>query len=304
MSQAKANIESSAEGAVQGVGTVAEEARTQLSNEFVQGVGSAMGRNAQQERSHDGQRHLDKAPDQTPAQRLLELVGDEKFKNPISGLPDRIGDRITIKPRIDWDYPVNDKDRAEAKDQLAKDLHELIPAGDKALLKDIDAALIDGDLNALKKSLATLANDADPEKLGKFIKAVNDQFAKKGFNGVELSQDGKGNVLVYQKDGSTAISINPKTGDTTLRAIERQFDGSVVIKPGEIINRQPGDVMKSVSEEATRAVLGPRFEKRIYDEGFGRPWPRGGGGIGGGIRQPFELHKFHDAKPTDNKLGN
>lgn len=159
------------------------------------------------------------------------------------------GDRLDCFPPYKH-HEITDKDRTEAKEKLAGQLSDLIPEKDREALKNLHAGLIDGNLDGMKKALNALSDD--PARLAKFLKEFNTQLSKSGA-GVELSQDGAGNVLIYDKfGGNTAVSINPKTGDTTLRAIERQNDGSVVLKPGEIINRQAGDVMKSLGDEATR----------------------------------------------------
>jgi hypothetical protein len=155
--------------------------------------------------------------------------------------------------------PVTDKDRANAKAELGRGVSELIPDGDKAILKQMQGALIDGNVDSLKESLNKLADD--PAKMEKFIKEVNGQLKKAGAS-LEMGTDSKGNVLVYDRNGNTAVSINAKSGETTLRAVERQSDGSVVLKPGEIINRKTADVMKSLGDDATRDMTQPRFKSR------------------------------------------
>ncbi len=168
------------------------------------------------------------------------------------------GDRIESWPPFNRKFEVTDKDRAEAKDMLGKQLSDLIPEKDREILKTMQASLIDGNLDGMKKALGSLADD--PAKMDKFIKELNSELSKSGAN-VELAKDSQGNVLIYDRYGNTAVSINPKTGDTTLRAVERQGDGSVVLKPGEIINRQAGDVMKSIGDNATREMTEPRYYK-------------------------------------------
>ncbi len=156
--------------------------------------------------------------------------------------------------------PVTDKDRAEAKAELGKGINELIPDGDKAILKQMHGALVDGNVDKLKDSLSKLADD--PAKMEKFIKEINGQLKKAGAS-LEMGTDSKGNVLVYDRNGNTAVSINAKSGETTLRAVERQNDGSVVLKPGEIINRKTADVMKSLGDDATRDMTQPRFKQEL-----------------------------------------
>ncbi len=162
------------------------------------------------------------------------------------------------------DFKVTDKDRTEAKAVLAKDLSDLIPEADRAVLKAMQGALIDGNLDQLKDALKKLSGD--PAKLEKFVKEINKQFEKHGmFGAPELAVDSKGNVLVYQKDGNTAVSINPKSGDTTLRVVERQRDGTMVLKEGEVLNKKPADVLKAIGDEATRSIVGPWQKYRSFE---------------------------------------
>lgn len=148
---------------------------------------------------------------------------------------------------------VTDQDRKEAKEALEKGISGLVPEGDRKAQVAIQNAIIDGDMGKFKEAIKAVGND--PEKLAKMVKEVNDQLNRnEKFGGVELSMDSKGNVLLYGEKGNTAVSVNPKTGDTTLRAVERQADGSVVLKDGEIINRKPEEVMKTLGDEATRSI--------------------------------------------------
>lgn len=146
-------------------------------------------------------------------------------------------------------FDVSDKDRRMAKEQLSRGLSELIPEADRKLLTQLQGAVIDGDVAALKAGLKQLADD--PVKMEKFMNTLNSQL-----DGIELSKDGQGNVLMYEKTGNTALSITPSTGETSVRAVERQKDGSVLLKPGEIINRNVLGVAKSIGDEVTRNLTG------------------------------------------------
>lgn len=217
--------------------------------------------------------------DSSPPSELGKLAA-ELLKNGIENGDKKItiGDGMNDIVRS-WDNTVTDKNRNEAKEALAKNLSGLIPEADRALLKTMQGALIDGNLDKLKASLGSLSGN--PDRMDAFIKEINANLKREGST-VELTNDGKGNVLVYDQWGNTAVSINAKTGETTLRAIERQNDGSILLKPGEIINRKPAEVMKNLGDEATRSITGMnhRFYKYQYlDHIQGRS---GGGGGGGG----------------------
>ncbi|MBX3134609.1 hypothetical protein KF707_00140 [Candidatus Obscuribacterales bacterium] len=215
---------------------------------------------------------------------------------------------IGISKRAD----VTPEDRAEAKEKLGKELSDLIPEADKKTITDLQNALIDGDTKKFGEALKALSGD--PAKLEKFVKALNDNLNKNEmFGGVEVSMDGKGNVLVYGEKGNTAVSFDPKTGESSLRAVERQDDGSVLLKPGEVINRKPDEVMKNLGDEATRSLQEPIFKPHPWKPGFpnkpmpmpefppNKPWspkdPFDGGNSGGG---KWDFPK--DIKPLMNEL--
>ncbi len=184
-------------------------------------------------------------------------------------LDNRLDERIPNERHRtpDTDFRVTPEDRTRAKQVLANELSELIPQADRDLMRNLQSAVIDGNLDQLRTTLRTLS--ADPAKLNRFIEALNRQFSRhEVFNGIELGRDGQGNVLLYKEKGNTALSINPTTGDASVRAIEVQADGSVLLRPGEIINRQPAEVLQAVGDEATRAVVGPRFQHRLPDYGL------------------------------------
>ncbi len=162
---------------------------------------------------------------------------------------------------LDFQFNVTDGDRTRAKEVLSGELSELIPEADRNLMRDFQSSIIDGNLERLTATLRRL--NAEPAKLDLFIRALNRQLdGHERFNGIDISRDSAGNVLVYdQNRGSTALQINPTSGEATVRAIEIQRDGSVLVRPGEIINRRPADVLRTIGDEATRAVVGPRIER-------------------------------------------
>lgn len=197
---------------------------------------------------------------------------------------------------------ITEEDRTDAKDKLSKGLSDLIPEADKKTLTDMTNAVVDGNLDAFKNTLKELSND--PAKLDKFIKAFNEQMKKNG-SGTELAKDSQGNVLLYDGNGGeTAVSINPKTGETTLKPIERQNDGSVVVKPGEIINKTAGDVMKAIGDDTTRDIVRPHImwkePPNIIHGHPGFPGKPGGGGGGGGI--DFKPPAWDKIKPLSNSV--
>ncbi len=148
---------------------------------------------------------------------------------------------------------VTEKDRTAAKERLANDISALVPEADRESMKALQDALIDGDLSKLQETLKGLSSD--PEKLATMVKEVNERFNKHElYGGLDLSMDSNGDLLVYKEQGGTAVSINPATGETALRAVERQVDGSMLLKPGEILNRNAEDELHSIADSGARSL--------------------------------------------------
>jgi len=154
-----------------------------------------------------------------------------------------------------FEEKVTDEQRKQAKESLEKDLSDLIPEKDRQAMKDLHSAIIDGDLGKLQSTLKELS--ANPEHLKKIVDALGKQFGKT--MGVDVRTDSAGNVLLYEQGGNTALSINPKTGEASVRPVETQMDGSVVLKPGEIINKSSDEVLKDIGNEITRSLTHKRF---------------------------------------------
>jgi hypothetical protein len=149
---------------------------------------------------------------------------------------------------------VTDKDRENAKKALAKEIGDDVPEADRKKVQDLQGALVDGDLGKVQEALKAMSDD--PAKLAKYVDMVNKQFNdnERGRGGLEMVTDSKGNVLVYAERAQVAVQIDPKTGETTVRGIDQQPDGSVVLKEGEVINRNATDLMKRIGYEATLSV--------------------------------------------------
>lgn len=179
----------------------------------------------------------------------------------------RAGGGMIIKNR-----EVTDEDRKEAKETLGSGMSDLIPEQDRKALTALQGALVDGDLNKLTETLKGLSGD--PEKLAKYIKEINGQLDKnETLGGIDLSQDAQGNVLVYNEKGGTALQINPKTGEASLRAVERQADGSVLLKPGEVLGRTAAEVARDLGDSLTRSLTMDFGKIIIGKDGPGKPWP-------------------------------
>jgi|AGTN01.3.fsa_nt_gi hypothetical protein len=149
-----------------------------------------------------------------------------------------------------WKADVTPEDRKEAKDALGKDISPLITDADSKTLKSMQEAIVDGNIGKLAETLKNMP----PERAKAFIKELNKEL--KAHNaGVELSATGDGRVFVYETSGQTAIQIN-RDGTTTVKPIKHNYDGSIVVEPGEIINKDAEEVMKGISDTAVRGITG------------------------------------------------
>ncbi len=199
----------------------------------------------------------------------LPTINKEAGNNSIEDLGDKLKSGDLDKNKLDKDaitkkldagkitrsIPVTEQDRTDAKEQLAKDISELVPEADRESMKQLQNAIVDGDMTKLQETLKGLSGD--PEKLATMLKEINTRFDKlEAGGGLDISIDSSGDVLVYKENGNTAVSINPATGATTMRAVERQADGSVLLKPGEIINRDAGEELHSIADAGTRSLTG------------------------------------------------
>ncbi|MBX9693012.1 MAG: hypothetical protein K2Z81_11555, partial [Cyanobacteria bacterium] len=229
------------EAILEGINSGAGAAAGRALRSAVEGALEGGGRQSGRTLGDAIQGSLERALNGTPADRFEHL---------------RNADRAAM----DFQFSVTDADRTRAKDVLSRELSELIPEADRNMMRRFQSAIIDGNMEALTATLRQL--NQDPARLDLFIRALNRQLdGHEGLNGIDIMRDSAGNVLIYdQNRGNVALQINPRSGEAAVRAIEIQRDGSVLLRPGEIINRQPADVLRAVSDEATRSVVGPRIQ--------------------------------------------
>lgn len=149
-----------------------------------------------------------------------------------------------------WPRKLTPEDRAKAKEVLGKEISPLINEADSKTLKTMQEAIIDGNIGKLAETLKSMP----PERAKAFIKELNKEL-KEHHAGIELSATGDGRIFVYEKSGQTAIQVN-RDGTTQLKPIRHNYDGSIVVEPGEIINKDAEEVMKGISDAAVRGITG------------------------------------------------
>lgn len=151
-----------------------------------------------------------------------------------------------------WDK-VTEKERTEAKDKLKGEISPLIPEADRARLQKMQEALIDGD----PKKMAEALKDVPPEKMKDYLKELNKQLKENGSD-VKFTQTKDGKVLVYSQNGTSAVEIDPKTGNTSEREIRHTHElPPRVVLGGEILDGDPAKALKKMGDEATRDITNP-----------------------------------------------
>lgn len=106
-----------------------------------------------------------------------------------------------------------------------------------------------GDLAKLSYNIKALRQN--PQKMDAFIKELNRELKENNAN-LELVSTKDGRVFVCG-NGSTAIEMG-KDGNVQLRFVERRFDGSIVVNPGEVVGQDAGQLMKTFGDDAVRGM--------------------------------------------------
>jgi hypothetical protein len=147
----------------------------------------------------------------------------------------------------------SDKDRADAEKTLENRMSKLIPEADREAMKAMTTALTNGDSKAFGEAVKKAGGD--PEKLKALVSEVDKMLEDKG-SSTRLAVTADGKVLVSDANRSTALAFDPKTGAAEAKAVETNMDGSVLVKPGELLHVDQDKAFKDMSEQAVNAVNG------------------------------------------------
>lgn len=142
-----------------------------------------------------------------------------------------------------------------AKDKVDGKIDGLISTADKATLKNMQDAALSGDPKAFGDAINGLKDD--PARLKDFVKEMNKNF-KDSDAGLNATVDEKGNVVLYGDHGKNAVEIGAD-GTSRVRALEREPDGTVIMKDGEVLNKDPNKVMKHISDNAVSNIERPPY---------------------------------------------
>lgn len=160
------------------------------------------------------------------------------------------GDKDFLKCWPPFRDKITAEDIKDAKEKLDGEISGLIPPNDRRMLKRMQDAVLEGDLKSLSKAFEHLKDD--PAKLKAFLKQLNENFDDHNA-GLKFAMAKDGSVLMYDKNGGqTAIQM--KGGEVSLRPIKQNWDGTVVLQPGEVIGKDASEVMNDLRDKAVRRI--------------------------------------------------
>lgn len=178
------------------------------------------------------------------------IKGIEAAAKAATGVDSNLGDIRKIM--IEQQAP-SDKDRADAEKTLEGRMSKLIPEADRDAMKAMTTAITNGDSKAFAEAVKKAGGD--PEKLKALVSEVDKMLEEKGSpTRLDVTADGK--VLVSDSGSGTALAFDPKTGNVEAKAVEQNMDGSVLVKPGELLHVDADKAFKQMGDHAVNAVDG------------------------------------------------
>lgn len=136
----------------------------------------------------------------------------------------------------------------EAKEKLGGHIDSLVPREHRERLKNIHESLVEGNLRGLKDAI----RDIPQHQLKDYLKDVN-QHLKDSDSDVRMTLTSRGNVLIFSKDNKSAVEVNPRTGETTERAIvgmTKSIPPQMVF--GDVEPGDPKEALGRIGDEVTR----------------------------------------------------
>jgi len=192
-------------------------------------------------------------------------IHDDAYKGLLGGksVKDAIVEYFRPEPKIDiakdgdtlikWSKEPSDKDRADAEKKLEKGISKLIPEADRQLMTSLTSAITSGDARAFGEALKKAGGN--PEKLRSIVEEVNKVLEDKGCSTkVDVTADGK--VLISDGSSDTALAFNPATGRAEAKRVEHGMDGSVTVKPGEVLHVDKEAAFTAIGNAAVDSING------------------------------------------------
>lgn len=146
---------------------------------------------------------------------------------------------------------VSESERQQAQKTIDNEFSRLIPDADRKAMGALTNALLSGDNEKLAETIQSLGKD--PVKLKSYAEEVNKALENNGADTrIVAKSDGK--CFVYGS-GALGLEIDPKTGDTGVFRLARDFDGNVY-QGDEALNADTGKVVRTIADETTNRVNG------------------------------------------------
>jgi hypothetical protein len=146
---------------------------------------------------------------------------------------------------------LTDQDRSSAEKTLEKRMSKLIPAADRASMIAMTTALIGGDPEALAAAVKLAGRD--PQKLKALVDEI-DKILEDQHCSARLDVTADGKVLVSDTNSSTALAIDPASGKIEAKTVEQNPDGSILVKPGELVHIDRDKVFSDMGDRIVRAL--------------------------------------------------
>ncbi|HMY56054.1 MAG TPA: hypothetical protein PLI59_10840 [Candidatus Obscuribacter sp.] len=146
---------------------------------------------------------------------------------------------------------VSDSERQQAQRTIDNEFSRLIPEADRKAMGALTNALLSGDNEKLAETIQTLGKD--PDKLKSYAGEVNKALENNGAD-TRIVAKADGKCFVYGS-GALGLEIDPKTGDTGVFRLARDFDGNVY-QGDEALSADTGKVVRTIANETTNRVNG------------------------------------------------
>ena len=159
---------------------------------------------------------------------------------------------------------VSDKERNDAEKTLEKGFSKLIPEADRATMKAMTEAITHGDAKAFAEAVKNAGGD--PKKLKALVEEVDKALEAKGCT-TRLDVAADGSVIVSDMNKNTAVAVNPANGAISARGVEHNIDGSITLKPGEVLHVDTDGLFQQIGDSAVAGVNGVKLPTDIL--GFG-----------------------------------
>jgi|GEM_PF-4076709 len=209
-------------------------------------------------------------------------IHDDAYKGLLGGksVKDAIIEYFRPEPKLDIpkdgdglvkvSLEPTDKDRADAEKKLEKGISKLIPEADRATMTALTTAITSGDSKAFGEALKKAGGD--PAKLRGIVEEVNKLLEAKGCT-TKIDVTGDGKVLISDGSSDKALAFNPATGQSEVKRVEHGLDGSVTVKPGEVLHVDKDAIFTAISNDTVAGINGGVIKLTGLGEGgqWGKP---------------------------------